>query len=167
MSQPVLLTCAACDGLIPAPRATCPHCDAAVVRPRGGALRRVLATLAGGGAFVTLMACYGVGPRYGDRPYGPEACVDADHDGVCAPQDCDDTNPMIVPGGEDVDGDGVDQNCDGVDGWRDPATVAAPADGDAPPVEPTPVATDPDAPPPDAPPPTGVATDPPAPAPTP
>ena len=40
---------------------------------------------------------------------------DADADGVRAPQDCDDENPAIHPGGTDVPGDGIDQDCTGAD----------------------------------------------------
>jgi hypothetical protein len=43
---------------------------------------------------------------------------DADGDGVSLAQgDCDDTNPAIKPGLEDVCGDGLDNNCDGVADW--------------------------------------------------
>jgi hypothetical protein len=40
--------------------------------------------------------------------------------------DCDDNDPKRHPGAEDVEGDGIDQNCDGIDGWRDPAKAAQP-----------------------------------------
>lgn len=145
MSSP-LLSCPACDGLVPAARASCPHCDHALApRPRAR-LARMLARLALGASAVTLMACYGVAPRYGDPAYAGDHCVDQDADGVCAPQDCNDADRSIVPGGEDPDLDGIDQNCDGVDGWRDPNEVAVPPpDGAAtePPPEPAPIATDP------------------------
>lgn len=75
---------------------------------------------------MTLMACYGAMPSRGEYP-GEPACADGDGDGVCVPQDCNDADPAAFPGAEDADGDGLDQNCDGTDGWRDPGEVAAPA----------------------------------------
>lgn len=60
---------------------------------------------------MTLMACYGA-------PYDePFECYDGDSDGYCpSTGDCDDTEFEIRPGAIDTLGDGVDQNCDGVDG---------------------------------------------------
>jgi hypothetical protein len=46
--------------------------------------------------------------------------VDVDEDGAAAVEaggdDCDDTDPEVVPGAPDPLGDGVDQDCDGADG---------------------------------------------------
>lgn len=147
-----LSSCRACDGLIPAGRATCPHCD----RPFGrvGRVGRIWPKVAkvatAGAALMTLMACYGmIG-----RPMGPG--VD-DRDGDGAATDCDDTRADIFPGAADRFGDGVDQNCDGADGWADPAAPP-------PPPAPAAVATDPVAAPPDpAVPVKAIAVDPPAP----
>jgi hypothetical protein len=129
--------CPICGGLRPAAHA-CPHCEAPAERPRAPRLARTIAALVGAGAAtITLMACYGAPPGY----YRPQAepCTDADHDTVCAPTDCNDQDPTVFPGAADADGDGIDQNCDGVDGWADPAAVAAPAPPDAS-VAPAPIA---------------------------
>jgi hypothetical protein len=40
---------------------------------------------------------------------------DLDDDGVTEDLDCDDTNAAVYPGATEVDWDGVDQNCDGID----------------------------------------------------
>ncbi|MBZ0238133.1 MAG: putative metal-binding motif-containing protein, partial [Deltaproteobacteria bacterium] len=91
--------------------------------PRFGRVRAVGRVLAAGGALVTLMACYGMVARPGS-PYDASCQSDNDRDTVCAPRDCDDARADVFPGAADPDEDGVDQNCDGVDGWRDPAEVA-------------------------------------------
>jgi len=47
------------------------------------------------------------------------ACEDLDNDGylssACGGPDCDDANPNVRPGLIDVEGDGIDQDCDGGD----------------------------------------------------
>jgi Putative metal-binding motif len=52
------------------------------------------------------------------------ACVDADNDGYtaesCGGDDCDDSNSLIHPGATDIDGDGVDADCDGTDAQGEP-----------------------------------------------
>ena len=48
---------------------------------------------------------------------------DADCDGVLTAEDCDDTDATKFPGNSEVCGDGIDQNCDGIDSVGD-------ADGD-------------------------------------
>jgi hypothetical protein len=63
---------------------------------------------------------------------------DRDADGSPTPGDCDDADATRYPGAQDLDGDGIDQNCDGVDGWRDPAVIAQPGEPAPTPVEPAP-----------------------------
>jgi len=122
--------CSHCEGFVPATAHECPHCDAkmpaAIAAPDpkaprlfgGWSVKRKLTAAASAGAVMfTMMACYGMPPCQ---------MVDKDKDGVgvCVnggfgfEEDCDDTNAAIFPGAKDPEGDGVDQNCDGVDGDR-------------------------------------------------
>ncbi|MCH5373570.1 MAG: putative metal-binding motif-containing protein, partial [Planctomycetes bacterium] len=56
--------------------------------------------------------------------------VDADGDGYTPNQgDCDDSNPNINPGEIDLCGDGVDQDCSGVDAICDPGEIDNDGDG--------------------------------------
>jgi hypothetical protein len=122
MSQlQLLVSCDACGGLVPAPRTTCVHCDVAVGAPSRWA--RVVQLLAGGGFLMTLAACYGAPSRYHPSYAQP---YDTDGDGAALGVDCDDTDPRRAPGAVDPAPDGIDQNCDGVDGTRDHAVIAAP-----------------------------------------
>jgi hypothetical protein len=127
--QMSMLVCVGCDGLTPrsAGARRCLHCDA-VLPPRAA---RWVARLLGPTGAILLAACYGApGRYYGYHPDGPHH-VDNDHDGSTDEFDCDDQNPNRYPGAEDIEGDGVDQNCDGVDGWRDPnSKIATPPPGD-------------------------------------
>lgn len=153
-----MLTCSACAGLTPSgASATCLHCEAPLRRPPRWVLRAT--KLLGPAGAILLAACYGAPGRYrAERPVGPNGMTRVDHDGdgnlgpytcegspstACdqntlgdpAPPpdvDCDDNDPKRYHGATDIDGDGIDQNCDGVDGWRDPN-------------KPTPIATDPPA----------------------
>jgi hypothetical protein len=158
--QMPMLTCSACAGLTPAAASsTCLHCEAPLRRPPRWVLR--FTKLLGPAGAILLAACYGAPGRYrAERPMGPGGAtrVDADGDGnlgpyTCPPghstsdcsilldkhpqptpdADCDDNDPKRYHGAADIDGDGIDSNCDGVDGWRDPN-------------KPTPIATDPPTP---------------------
>ena len=139
MSTHLLSQCPACEGFLPPSAALCPHCpsELASSAPWDGptprfwrGLQRTVVSMATGaltvtsGGFValTLMACYGMAYNPAMHGPGPEApaCVPTaeDEDGDCVKKadDCDDNNAFILPGAEDPEGDGVDQNCDGVDG---------------------------------------------------
>lgn len=50
---------------------------------------------------------------------------DGDGDGYFPPADCDDTDATIHPGAEDPAGDGIDQNCDGIDGTANAVFVSS------------------------------------------
>ena len=50
--------------------------------------------------------------------------VDADNDGfTVAEGDCDDTSAAPYPGATDIAGDGIDQNCNGVDSIEGDSTA--------------------------------------------
>jgi hypothetical protein len=144
-----MLTCGSCDGLTPSSARpddaspTCLHCDAPLRRPPRWALK--LSALLGPAGALLLAACYGAPGRYYARdPAAPQGTTraDRDRDGAFGPYectayassceldgqppppnlDCDDSDPARYPGAHDDVGDGIDQNCDGVDGWRDPAS---------------------------------------------
>jgi hypothetical protein len=159
-----MLTCSHCGGLTPRESSSiCLHCDA--ILPRAPRWARRLSVLLGPAGAILLAACYGAPGRYGRSADYPQGMTrqDLDHDGAAGPWicqggysrprceeeirrmppppdlDCDDADPKRYPGAEDPDGDGIDQNCDGVDGWRDPNTAVQP------------VATDPANPPPEDP----------------
>ena len=116
-----MLACPSCGGLTPRPLRRCLHC-------RG---RRLFAFLLGPAGAVLLAACYGAPGRYGNAGRYPTTPTDQDGDGATSDVDCDDHDPTRYPGAADPDGDGIDQNCDGVDGWRELGSKVAvpPPDG--------------------------------------
>lgn len=109
----MLLTCNQCEGFVPANASACPHCgteslDVKTNSKLGSLVKGFAAAATGGIVAVTLMACYG-------GPYTPG--VDNDGDGFGNNyDDCNDQDATIHPGATDTLGDGIDQNCDGVDG---------------------------------------------------
>jgi hypothetical protein len=111
-----MLTCSSCNGFLPQDFATCPHCDAPAPAPRASGLEKLAAKAAaiasGVAVSMTLMACYGLPPCNDDQ----------DNDGYCPSigTDCNDANPNIHDYANDPVGDGIDQNCDGVDGEANP-----------------------------------------------
>ncbi|MEZ4235606.1 MAG: lamin tail domain-containing protein [Myxococcota bacterium] len=66
----------------------------------------------------------------GALPLGPASKPpDADGDGYdVAGGDCDDHDPDVRPGGIDLPGDGIDQDCDGADATSLPARALSPGD---------------------------------------
>jgi hypothetical protein len=64
----------------------------------------------------------------------PTCTVDADGDGSCEGTDCNDADGSVFPGAPDTCGDGIDQNCNGIDdcapaGWSCPAQFFGTTDG--------------------------------------
>lgn len=119
--------CSHCEGFVPAQTNECPHCDAklSVEAPapperlfgKWGMGKKLTAAASAGAMMFTMMACYGMPPcQMEDKDKdGVGVCVDQSN-WSRTQQDCDDTNAEIYPGAQDPAGDGVDQNCDGVDG---------------------------------------------------
>jgi hypothetical protein len=98
--------------------------------------RAAVALAAGGGLSMTLAACYGAPCTAGVDNDGDGAIVGGGC-GLGFQQDCNDSDVGIRPGADDPVGDGIDQNCDGVDGTVgetacQPDAVDADGDGAAP-----------------------------------
>ena len=67
------------------------------------------------------------GDGYTDPDTTVTSCDAPDGYGLASEDDCDDSDPERHPHGNDVPGDGIDQDCDGADVW--PATADTGADG--------------------------------------
>jgi len=69
------------------------------------------------------------------RHAGSASCdepeTDRDHDGFCGNGDCNESDPNVNDGADDPLGDGIDQNCDGVDGYADGGAAGGSADASA------------------------------------
>ncbi len=107
--------CESCQGFVPAKAHACPHCNAAPPAPRDRRGTVFGAAALASLSLVTLMACYGapecIDPKDDDKD-GASACPGE----PTISEDCDDKDPTRRPGFPDPEGDGIDQNCDGVDG---------------------------------------------------
>ena len=112
-----LNACSGCSSFLPTGASACPACGAAVPATLGlKVLRGLAATGAGSLLAMTLSACYGapIGPEY--NPWCSDSASDLDRDGYCGVYDCNESDSSVNAGASDPVGDGIDQNCDGVDG---------------------------------------------------
>lgn len=107
--------CPSCRSFVPA--RACPECGRPLLAGRGPTLRALLNVVLSGLAVATLAACSGMTID----PTVPATCADPstdfDRDGFCGEDDCDESDPDRHVDATDPEGDGVDQNCDGVDGY--------------------------------------------------
>ncbi len=113
--------CPACRAFVPA--SICPECDRPLPlgeRPgRGPRLRALVNVVASASAVVTLAACYGapVVEPPPDFRFCDDPSTDFDGDMYCGEYDCDESDPERHAEAFDPEGDGLDQNCDGADGY--------------------------------------------------
>lgn len=112
-----LSSCSECRGFLPAGAVACPNCGAARPLVSSAPLRGLFAVGAGSLLAMTLSACYGapIGPD--TNPWCDVPSNDLDGDGYCGTYDCNESDSTVNTGRFDEDGDGIDQNCDGVDGY--------------------------------------------------
>ncbi len=116
-----LTACSTCGSFLPPYASACPSCARLAPRTRLPAAVRGLLAIGGGGLLsVTLSACYGAPCAGGGSSCYNDFCsdssADTDGDGYCLEYDCDETRADVHEYAQDSAGDGVDQNCDGVDG---------------------------------------------------
>lgn len=112
-----LSSCSECQSFLPAGASACPHCGAGRALLSSKPLRGLFAVGAGSLLAMTLSACYGapVGPE--GNPWCSNSSLDLDGDGYCGMYDCNESDASVNTGRYDEEGDGIDQNCDGVDGY--------------------------------------------------
>ena len=120
MTDHHLDACDRCGGFLPARSNTCPNCSAT-----HGLLRALAGTTAGAALAIVLAACYGAAYEedfFADGGADAGTCLDPaldlDGDGFCGELDCDEEDPRTHAFAVDSPGDGLDQNCDGIDGTR-------------------------------------------------
>ena len=97
--------CSECDRHVLPVVQVCPFCTTLRVAKLGTAVVTP----------IVLSACYGA------PPCGPDELIDVDNDGFFEPLgfcdwydiDCDDSDPAVNPGAEEICDDGIDNDCDG------------------------------------------------------
>lgn len=105
-------SCPSCESFVPAH--ICPECGHVFAKKKS-LMKALMNVAASGAAVVTLAACYGV--PYEPSEYCDDPSTDLDGDGYCGTYDCDESSATTNAFAFDDLGDGVDQNCDGVDGY--------------------------------------------------
>ena len=112
-----LTTCSRCDSFLPHMAVECPHCGATRgPKPLPKPLVGLMALGAGGLLAMTLSACYGGGVGMPAEPFCSDPSTDIDNDMHCGIYDCNESDPNVNDNAPDPLGDGIDTNCDGVDG---------------------------------------------------